>query len=257
MKLLAGEKEGLLKLHTNKALIADPVFRPLVEKYAALTDRDEIIDSPIVSNSSARVQEEILNDGGGQGDTVPVLVPTRQSQRTTRPPNRFKRKLLLDPNTIHKTQTRATVWSTVGEHQGQKLRTKSVEIINGDCFEKIEQLIECLTSGTGSDQSQNNVEGNRRENNVGVCKAFSSRGGLILTVDSPMAACDCGFADWGWGSPVGMFEDDWGSDLMIYMVKNIAICSPCIWFLIVDLVSLLIRMELSSDDVEKQDLRRL
>lgn len=36
-ELLAGEKEGLLKLPTDKALLADPVFRPLVEKYAAVS----------------------------------------------------------------------------------------------------------------------------------------------------------------------------------------------------------------------------
>ncbi|KVI06651.1 heme peroxidase [Cynara cardunculus var. scolymus] len=38
MELLAGEKEGLLKLPIDKALLADPVFRPLVEKYAADED---------------------------------------------------------------------------------------------------------------------------------------------------------------------------------------------------------------------------
>ncbi|KAL9994623.1 putative L-ascorbate peroxidase [Helianthus debilis subsp. tardiflorus] len=37
-ELLAGEKEGLLKLPTDKALLEDPVFRPLVEKYAADED---------------------------------------------------------------------------------------------------------------------------------------------------------------------------------------------------------------------------
>lgn len=36
-ELLAGEKEGLLKLPTDKALLDDPVFRPLVEKYAAVS----------------------------------------------------------------------------------------------------------------------------------------------------------------------------------------------------------------------------
>lgn len=35
-ELLSGEKEGLLQLPTDKALLADPVFRPLVEKYAAV-----------------------------------------------------------------------------------------------------------------------------------------------------------------------------------------------------------------------------
>lgn len=33
-ELLSGEKEGLLQLPADKALLADPVFRPLVEKYA-------------------------------------------------------------------------------------------------------------------------------------------------------------------------------------------------------------------------------
>jgi len=34
--LLSGEKEGLLQLPSDKALLSDPVFRPLVEKYAAV-----------------------------------------------------------------------------------------------------------------------------------------------------------------------------------------------------------------------------
>ena len=37
-ELLTGEKEGLLQLPTDKALLDDPVFRPLVEKYAADED---------------------------------------------------------------------------------------------------------------------------------------------------------------------------------------------------------------------------
>ncbi|XP_058093424.1 L-ascorbate peroxidase, cytosolic-like [Magnolia sinica] len=35
---LSGEKEGLLQLPTDKALLSDPVFRPLVEKYVADED---------------------------------------------------------------------------------------------------------------------------------------------------------------------------------------------------------------------------
>lgn len=35
-ELLSGEKEGLLQLPSDKALLDDPVFRPLVEKYAAV-----------------------------------------------------------------------------------------------------------------------------------------------------------------------------------------------------------------------------
>ncbi|KAK1380099.1 L-ascorbate peroxidase [Heracleum sosnowskyi] len=34
-ELLTGGKEGLLQLPTDKALLQDPVFRPLVEKYVA------------------------------------------------------------------------------------------------------------------------------------------------------------------------------------------------------------------------------
>uniref|UniRef100_A0A2N9IN45 Plant heme peroxidase family profile domain-containing protein n=1 Tax=Fagus sylvatica TaxID=28930 RepID=A0A2N9IN45_FAGSY len=38
MELLSGEKEGLIQLPSDKALIEDPIFRPLVEKYAADED---------------------------------------------------------------------------------------------------------------------------------------------------------------------------------------------------------------------------
>ncbi|WCJ34590.1 ascorbate peroxidase 2 [Euphorbia peplus] len=37
-ELLSGEKEGLIQLPSDKALLDDPVFRPLVEKYAADED---------------------------------------------------------------------------------------------------------------------------------------------------------------------------------------------------------------------------
>ncbi|KAM5583916.1 L-ascorbate peroxidase, cytosolic [Rosa sericea] len=37
-ELLSGEKEGLLQLPTDKALLSDPIFRPLVDKYAADED---------------------------------------------------------------------------------------------------------------------------------------------------------------------------------------------------------------------------
>lgn len=35
-ELLTGEKDGLLQLPSDKTLLTDPVFRPLVEKYAAV-----------------------------------------------------------------------------------------------------------------------------------------------------------------------------------------------------------------------------
>ncbi|XP_042419219.1 L-ascorbate peroxidase 2, cytosolic-like [Zingiber officinale] len=38
MELLSGEKEDLLQLPSHKALLTDPVFHPLVEKYAADED---------------------------------------------------------------------------------------------------------------------------------------------------------------------------------------------------------------------------
>ncbi|KAK8359588.1 hypothetical protein V6Z11_A04G106000 [Gossypium hirsutum] len=37
-ELVSGEKEGLMQLPTDKALLEDPVFRPLVHKYAADED---------------------------------------------------------------------------------------------------------------------------------------------------------------------------------------------------------------------------
>nr|UIP35225.1 bifunctional p-coumarate 3-hydroxylase/ascorbate peroxidase 2 [Leucojum aestivum] len=37
-ELLSGEKEGLLQLPSDKTLLSDPVFRPLVDKYAADED---------------------------------------------------------------------------------------------------------------------------------------------------------------------------------------------------------------------------
>ncbi|XP_009123280.2 L-ascorbate peroxidase 2, cytosolic [Brassica rapa] len=37
-ELLSGEKQGLLQLPTDKALLEDPIFRPLVERYAADED---------------------------------------------------------------------------------------------------------------------------------------------------------------------------------------------------------------------------
>ena len=35
-ELLDGENDGLLQLPTDKVLLTDPVFRPLVDKYAAV-----------------------------------------------------------------------------------------------------------------------------------------------------------------------------------------------------------------------------
>jgi hypothetical protein len=35
-ELLSGDKEGLLQLPSDKTLLSDPVFCPLVEKYAAV-----------------------------------------------------------------------------------------------------------------------------------------------------------------------------------------------------------------------------
>ncbi|KAF9675235.1 hypothetical protein SADUNF_Sadunf09G0011000 [Salix dunnii] len=38
LELLSGEKEGLLQLPSDKALLSDPIFRPYVDKYAADED---------------------------------------------------------------------------------------------------------------------------------------------------------------------------------------------------------------------------
>jgi L-ascorbate peroxidase len=35
-ELLSGDKDGLLQLPSDKALLSDPSFRPLVDKYAAV-----------------------------------------------------------------------------------------------------------------------------------------------------------------------------------------------------------------------------
>jgi hypothetical protein len=35
-ELLSGDKEGLLQLPSDKTLLSDPVFHPLVEKYAVV-----------------------------------------------------------------------------------------------------------------------------------------------------------------------------------------------------------------------------
>lgn len=35
-ELLGGDKEGFMKLPSDKALLSDPVFQPLVEKYEAV-----------------------------------------------------------------------------------------------------------------------------------------------------------------------------------------------------------------------------
>ncbi|KAL3809438.1 hypothetical protein ACJIZ3_000126 [Penstemon smallii] len=48
-ELLSGEKEGLLQLPSDKALLSDPVFRPLVEKYAA--DEDAFFEDYAVAHT--------------------------------------------------------------------------------------------------------------------------------------------------------------------------------------------------------------
>ncbi|KAI3668905.1 hypothetical protein L6452_40122 [Arctium lappa] len=101
----------MFKSNHNRKPAPEP---EIISSVSPTTDGDEIIIGPIVPNSSAcgftlglefeedvsppdtstsdpvsSVQEEILNDGGGQGDTIPVSVPTRQIHRTIRPPNRY------------------------------------------------------------------------------------------------------------------------------------------------------------------------
>jgi L-ascorbate peroxidase len=43
-ELLSGEKEGLIQLPSDKTLLEDPVFRPLVENYAEVSVWSFLLD---------------------------------------------------------------------------------------------------------------------------------------------------------------------------------------------------------------------
>ena len=58
-ELLSGDKEGLLQLPSDKTLLTDPVFRPLVEKYAAVC-LPSLFTKLLVEISSARMLIIIL-----------------------------------------------------------------------------------------------------------------------------------------------------------------------------------------------------
>ncbi|KAF2542510.1 hypothetical protein F2Q68_00033026 [Brassica cretica] len=59
-ELLSGEKEGLLQLPTDKALLEDPIFRPLVERYAA--DK-HVMRDPVFEEHYQRNVEESTRQG--------------------------------------------------------------------------------------------------------------------------------------------------------------------------------------------------
>lgn len=54
-ELLSGDKEGLLQLPSDKTLLTDPVFRPLVEKYAAVCLPSASTSLVVVDISSNRM----------------------------------------------------------------------------------------------------------------------------------------------------------------------------------------------------------
>ncbi|XBI70966.1 hypothetical protein VPH35_065313 [Triticum aestivum] len=54
-ELLSGDKEGLLQLPSDKTLLTDPVFRPLVEKYAAVCLPSGSTSLVVVHISSTRM----------------------------------------------------------------------------------------------------------------------------------------------------------------------------------------------------------
>ena len=46
-ELLSGEKDGLIQLPSDKTLLEDPVFRPLVEKYAEVSVWSFLLDNSL------------------------------------------------------------------------------------------------------------------------------------------------------------------------------------------------------------------
>ncbi|KAJ9536138.1 hypothetical protein OSB04_un000681 [Centaurea solstitialis] len=84
-----------LEVITTVAPAADDVETVVCPNNPSSSTLDVVPESPVVEevilpvNSTSDSEEEILIDGGDQGDTIPVVEPTRRSQRTTRPPNRY------------------------------------------------------------------------------------------------------------------------------------------------------------------------
>ena len=56
-ELLSGEKEGLLQLPSDKALLSDPIFRPYVDKYAAVCTKNIIC---CCASGDCQIHEKLL-----------------------------------------------------------------------------------------------------------------------------------------------------------------------------------------------------
>ena len=56
-ELLSGEKEGLLQLPSDKALLSDPIFRPYVDKYAAVCTKNFIC---CCASGACQIHEKLL-----------------------------------------------------------------------------------------------------------------------------------------------------------------------------------------------------
>ncbi|CAL5334820.1 unnamed protein product [Camellia sinensis] len=75
-ELLNGEKEGLIQLPSDKALLEDPVFRPLVEKYAA--DEDAFFaDYAEAHLKLSELDSRMLSDGDGKRQAVVCCLVSR------------------------------------------------------------------------------------------------------------------------------------------------------------------------------------
>ncbi|CAL5388027.1 unnamed protein product [Camellia sinensis] len=85
-ELLNGEKEGLIQLPSDKALLEDPVFRPLVEKYAA--DEDAFFaDYAEAHLKLSELDSRMLSDGDGKRLAVVCCLVSRvRSIPSTRKP---------------------------------------------------------------------------------------------------------------------------------------------------------------------------
>jgi hypothetical protein len=64
----------------------------------------------------------------------------------------------LNPDTIGEREERTTGGASVGEDDGNKLRSEVIEMIGGFGLEKFENLLLCGALRTSSDDAENNLE---------------------------------------------------------------------------------------------------
>jgi hypothetical protein len=64
----------------------------------------------------------------------------------------------LNPDTIGEREKRSTGGGSVGEDDGNELRSEGVEMIGGFGLEEIENLLLCGALRTSSDDAENNLE---------------------------------------------------------------------------------------------------